>query len=176
MASLFSKAWDYVIDSITGGQRTTDISARDIENAGEQYKADIEDIVKNTKSAKDLYNEGKDVASAAANNKAGLAMRNAKAASMMNSGSKLISAIQGAQAATDAATEGYDTSAANAANLASGIQANKNAQLQNAAQGRLETATNAAQMRAKQAQDRANNDNRNIASLGAAFIQGLGED
>ena len=175
MASLFEEAWDYVVDTFTGGKRTTDTSAEDIEKAGEQYRADVEDIVKNTKSAKDLYSEGKDVASAAANNKAGLAMRNAKAASMMNSGSKLMSAIQGAQAATDAATEGYDTSAANAANLASGIQANKNAQLQSAAQGRLETATNAAQMRAKQAQERANNDKRNLASLGAAFIQGLGE-
>ena len=125
MASL----WDIganIWDSITGGRA----SSEDYENAlrknaadydaamstaNKQYEQDVANALAKQKSAKELYAEGKETASAAASNKAGLAKRNAKAASMQTNGSKLMAAIQGAQAATDAATEGFDENASNAA-------------------------------------------------------------
>ena len=73
------------------------------------------------KSDKELSAEGKEAASAAANNKAGIAKRNAKAAAMQTSGSKLLSAIQGAQGAVDASTQGYDESASEHANRAANL-------------------------------------------------------
>ena len=97
--------------------------------AGEAYKTATENISSYLdeanktaqgmrKSEKDLQQEGKEYASAAANNKAGIAKRNAKAASMQQTGSKLMSAIQGAQGAVDAATQGYDTAASESATRA----------------------------------------------------------
>lgn len=73
------------------------------------------------KSDKELTAEGKEAASAAANNKAGIAKRNAKAAAMQTSGSKLMAAIQGAQGAVDASTQGYDESASEHANRAANL-------------------------------------------------------
>ena len=113
-------------DSVTGGRA----SSEDYENAlkknaadydaamsaaNKQYEQDVANALAKQKSAKELYAEGKETASAAASNKAGLAKRNAKAAAMQTNGSKLMAAIQGAQAATDAATEGFDENASNAA-------------------------------------------------------------
>lgn len=69
------------------------------------------------KDTKQIQQEGKETAAAEAGNKAGIAKRNAKAASMMANGSKLMAAIQGAQGAVDASTEGYDNAAARNANL-----------------------------------------------------------
>jgi hypothetical protein len=175
MASLFGDLGLYLYDTFSGGKGTTDESAEEIENAGKAYQQQMADIAKNTKSAKELYQEGKETAAAAANNKAGLAMKNAKAAAMMNSGSKLLSAIQGAEAANKASQEGYDTTAAQAAGLAGQTQAQKNAALQSGAQSAYESSVAASQMRAKQAQERANADKNRMANIGTAFIQGLSE-
>ena len=161
---------DYLWDNFSSGKGTTDKSAEEIENAGKAYQKQMADIAKNTKSAKELYQEGKETAAASANNKAGIAAKNAKAASMMNSGSKLLSAIQGAEAANKASQEGYDTTAAQAAGLAGQSQAQKNAALQSGAQAAYEGATSAAKMKAQQAQERSANDKRLISSLGASFL------
>ena len=172
MASLWDVA-DYLWDTFSYGKGTTDKSAEEIENAGKAYQKQMADIAKSTKSAKELYQEGKETAAASANNKAGIAAKNAKAASMMNSGSKLLSAIQGAEAANKASQEGYDTTAAQAAGLAGQSQAQKNAALQSGAQAAYEGATSAAKMKAQQAQERSANDKRLISSLGASFLSNL---
>ena len=169
MASIWDIT-DYLWDTFSYGKGTTDKSAEEIENAGKAYQKQMADIAKNTKSAKELYQEGKETAAASANNKAGIAAKNAKAASMMNSGSKLLSAIQGAEAANKASQEGYDTTAAQAAGLAGQSQAQKNAALQSGAQAAYEGATSAAKMKAQQAQERSANDKRLISSLGASFL------
>lgn len=164
---------DYLWDNFSSGKGTTDKSASEIEEAGKAYQQQMADIAKNTKSAKELYQEGKETASAAANNKAGLAMKNAKAASMMNSGSKLLSAIQGAEAANQASQEGYDTTAAQAAGLAGQTQAQKNAALQSGAQAAYEGTVNAAKLRAEQAQNRTANELNAASNIGGAFIKSL---
>lgn len=172
MASLWDVA-DYLWDTFSLGKGTTDKSAEEIEKASQQYKQQMEDIAKNTKSAKELYQAGKETAAAAANNKAGIAAKNAKATSMMNSGSKLLSAIQGAEAANKASQEGYDSTAAEAAGLESAQQAQKNAALQAGASAAYEGATNAAKLRAQQAQERSAKDKQLISSLGASFLSNL---
>lgn len=78
------------------------------------------------KSEDEIHAEAQGEASASANNKAGIAKRAGKAAAMQTSGSKLLSAIQGAQGAVDASTEGYDTTLQQAANR---ISANNNADI-----------------------------------------------
>ena len=172
MASIWDIG-DYLWDTFSGGKGTTDKSAEEIEKAGQQYKQQMEDIAKNTKSAKELYQEGKETAAATANNKAGIAAKNAKAAAMQQSGSKLLSAIQGAEAANTASQEGYDTTAAQAAGLAGQTQAQKNAALQSGAQAAYEGATSAATLRAQQAQERSARDKQLIGSLGASFLGNL---
>lgn len=164
---------EYIYDTITGGKGTTDEAAENIQEAGKQYEAKMADIAKNTKSAKELYNEGKETASAQANNKAGLAMKNAKAASMQQSGSKLLSAIQGAEAANKATQEGYDTASTQAANLGANIQSEKNAALAGAAKGAYDAVAASEQMKAQQAQNRATADKNRMAQIGSAFLQGL---
>ena len=173
IVSFFTDLGEGIYDTITGGRGTTNKSAEEIEKAGQQYKQQMEDIAKNTKSAKELYQEGKETASASANNKAGLAMKNAKAASMMNSGSKLLSAIQGAEAANKAGQEGYDTTAAQAAGLAGQTQAQKNAALQSGAQAAYEGATSAAKMRAEQAMRQSEANKNAIGNTMSAFLKNL---
>ena len=174
IVSFFTDLGEGLYDTITGGRGTTRESAEDIEKASQQYKQQMEDIAKNTKSAKELYQEGKETAAAAANNKAGIAAKNAKAAAMQNSGSKLLSAIQGAEAANKASQEGYDTTAAQAAGLAGQTQAQKNSALQSGAQAAYEGATTAAKMRADQAIRQSEAERNAASNIGGAFLKNLG--
>ena len=174
MASLWDNEFlDSVADFFTGGGRTTYKATKKIEKAGEDYKKDLEEIAKNTKGAKELYNEGKEVASAAANNKAGIAQRNAKAASMQNSGSRLMSALHGAQAASDASREGYDATASNAAGLAGQMQAQQNALKQAAAQGKYNAELESAGLSSAQARENSKwwrDSAKDAAKTAAGFI------
>ena len=64
---------------------------------------------KSTKtSAKDRYNEAKEMAGATAVNKASLANKQAKQAAAMSNNSKMTQALLGSQAAVDAVSQGYD--------------------------------------------------------------------
>lgn len=173
ISSFFTDLGEGIYDTITGGRGTTKKSAEEIEKAGQQYKQQMEDIAKNTKSAKELYQEGKETASAAANNKAGIAAKNAKAAAMQQSGSKLLSAIQGAEAANKASQEGYDTTAAQAAGLAGQTQAQKNAALQSGAQAAYEGATSAAKLRADQAMRQSEANKNATSAVMSAFLKDL---
>lgn len=173
IVSFFTDIGEGIYDTITGGRGTTKESAEEIEKASQQYKQQMEDIAKNTKSAKELYQEGKETAAAAANNKAGIAAKNAKAAAMQNSGSKLLSAIQGAEAANKASQEGYDTTAAQAAGLAEQTQAQKNDALQSGAQAAYEGAASAAKMRADQAIRQSEANKNATSNIMGAFLKSL---
>ena len=180
MASIFDDDFvNYIVDTFTGGYATTQKSASAIEEAGKEYKSNLEDISKNLKSAQQLYQEGKEAASSAAANKAGIAKRNAKAAAMQTGGSKLLSAIQGAQAANDASTQGFDETAANQAALGANIQSGKAALASQGAQAVYNAKAASAEAKAQQAQNRANKTAQTAqtaASIGSSFIQGLGKE
>lgn len=92
-----------------------------IKEMQDYLKGETEAAEATRKSDKELTAEGKEAASATANNKAGLAKRNAKAAAMQTSGSKLMSAIQAAQGAVDASTAGYDEASSEHANRAAAL-------------------------------------------------------
>ena len=92
-----------------------------IKEIQDYLKGETEAAEATRKSDKELTAEGREAASATANNKAGLAKRNAKAAAMQTSGSKLMSAIQAAQGAVDASTAGYDEASSEHANRAASL-------------------------------------------------------
>ena len=75
----------------------------------------------NKTSAKDRYNEAKEIAGATAVNKASLANKQAKQAAAMSNNSKVMQAMLGAQAATDAVAQGYDEGIDRGANMAAQI-------------------------------------------------------
>ena len=159
-----------------------------IQEHSKNAKDYLEAVDTKRKSAKELAREGREIAGAAAVDKAGIAKKQAKAASTMAGASKLFSAIQGAQAATDAVTKGFDEASQAGAQLAAGqenaekgaemakaqsqanVEANAGAQEANAAMNygnaTLTAATNKAQM---EQQEKENRKNR-MAQLGSAFI------
>ena len=59
-------------------------------------------------TAKDRYNEAKELAGATAANKASLANKQAKQAAALSNNSKMTQALLGSQAAVDAVSQGYD--------------------------------------------------------------------
>lgn len=72
-------------------------------------------------SAKDRYNEAKEMAGATAVNKASLANKQAKQAAALSNNSKMTQALLGAQAATDAVSQGYDEGIDRGANMAAQV-------------------------------------------------------
>ena len=72
-------------------------------------------------SAKDRYNEAKEMAGASAVNKASLANKMAKQAAAMSNNSKMTQALLGAQAMNDAISQGYDEGIDRGANIASQV-------------------------------------------------------
>ena len=103
--------------------------ATNIAKGASQNASETVDAVK-LSDAEDLYNKGRAAAGVSAADKAGIAKRQAKAASSMNNASKAMSAIQGAQAATDAVQQGYDTASQNAAAMQAGQEAKELAKAQ----------------------------------------------
>lgn len=174
MSSIFDNDFvDYIVDTFTFGKASSNKARKEIEEAGAEYDAAMKDIAKNTKSAKELYSEGKEVAGAQAGNKAGIAKRNAKAAAMQGSGSKLMSAIQGAQGAVDASTQGFDEGASNAAALAQSQQALQNQLAAQGAEAKYKSKVAAAQERADQANRRVASNASTAATIGSTFLKGL---
>ena len=72
-------------------------------------------------SAKDRYNEAKEIAGATAANKASLANKQAKQAAAMSNNSKVMQALLGSQAAVDAVSQGYDEGIDRGANIAAQV-------------------------------------------------------
>lgn len=75
----------------------------------------------NKTSAKDRYNEAKEIAGATAVNKASLANKQAKQAAAMSNNSKITQALLGSQAAVDAVAQGYDEGIDRGANIANQV-------------------------------------------------------
>lgn len=130
------------------------------ETAAQEY---LDKIDTSRSSASDLYKEGREVAGQVASDKAGIAKKEAKAASAMQGGSKLMNAIQGSQAAVDATQKGFDETVTNAAGLAASQEnaeksaeanrlANKASTAYNAAAGKAGTASSMGSQRAGLAQ------------------------
>lgn len=124
--------WDFgenFYGILTGGKSSARKAASTISDAEKkanaQLAADTEAAKSNLKSSKELYQLGKETASAQAGNKAGIAKKNAKAAAMQSGGSRLMSAIQGAEAANAASQEGFDTGANQAMGLEAQNQQNR---------------------------------------------------
>lgn len=80
------------------------------------------DTTKST-TAKDRYNEAKEIAGATAANKASLANKQARQAAALSNNSKMTQALLGSQAAVDAVSQGYDEGIDRGANMASQVAA-----------------------------------------------------
>lgn len=85
-------------------------------NANEAQK-EIDSVDTKTDDVRTLANKARETAGAAAGDKAGIAKKQAKAASAMQGGSKLLNAINASSAAANAVTEGYDEAQNRAMNL-----------------------------------------------------------
>lgn len=81
------------------------------------------DSAKNKTTAKDRYNEAKEIAGATAANKASLANKQAKQAAALSNNSKMTQALLGSQAAVDAVSQGYDEGIDKGASMASQVAA-----------------------------------------------------
>ena len=79
------------------------------------------DYAANKTSAKDRYNEAKEIAGATAVNKASLANKQAKQAAALSNNSKMTQALLGSQAAVDAVAQGYDEGIDRGANMAAQV-------------------------------------------------------
>lgn len=102
---IFGDMWN----GLTG---STDNEAKAIEEANKR----LVEAKSNIKGAEQLAQAGRAAAGQAAADKAGIAKKQAKAASMMQNVGKLKSAIAGSSAAADASAQGYSETAENAAN------------------------------------------------------------
>lgn len=85
-------------------------------NANEAQK-ELDKVDTKTDDVRTLSNKARETAGQAAGDKAGIAKKQAKAASAMQGGSRLMNAINAASAASNAATEGYDEAQNRAMNL-----------------------------------------------------------
>ena len=104
-------------------------------------------------SVSELQKEGRAAAGQAASDKAGIAKRQAKAATMQSGGNRLQAATNAASAAQDASTEGYDTTSQAMTNAAQAqLQSRVNA-LTNEATGN-DAQAKAAQERSQKRKDR----------------------
>ena len=101
---------------------------------------DIDSVDTKTDDVRTLSNKAREAAGQAAGDKAGIAKKQAKAASAMQGGSRLMNAINAASAASNAATEGYDEAQSRAMNLEASRQ-------QSDVANRLNKATNKANAR-----------------------------
>ena len=152
MASIFEEVWDGITDYFSGGKESTRdyiknmllaqaVYDASMNNVRDTYAKDVEAAQAKRKSLKEIGAEGKEAAATEASNKAGIAKKNAKAAAMQNSGSKLMSAIQGAQAANDAVSSGFDAAAARNTAMAQSINEADITNALNAAQNKADLAS-----------------------------------
>ena len=104
--------WDKLTDWLGFTTKQTDA----IRTNAAKYAAQVLDEANTTTDdVETLYNKGRSAAGVAANDKAGIAKKQATAAAKMGNASKLQAAIAGANAANDAVQQGYDETANQAA-------------------------------------------------------------
>lgn len=120
-------------------------------NANEAQK-EIDKVDTKTDDVRTLSNKAREAAGQAAGDKAGIAKKQAKAASAMQGGSRLMNAINAASAASNAATEGYDEAQNRAMNIEASRQqsdvANRLNKANSKANARMSAMNNQAQMMA----------------------------
>ncbi|MEE1126049.1 MAG: hypothetical protein U0L18_08990 [Acutalibacteraceae bacterium] len=104
-------------------------------NANEANK-EIDSVDTKTDDVRTLSNKAREAAGQAAGDKAGIAKKQAKAASAMQGGSRLLNAINASSAAANAATEGYDEAQSRAMNLEASRQQSDVANRLNKAQAK----------------------------------------
>lgn len=118
-------------------------------NANEAQK-EIDKVDTKTDDVRTLSNKAREAAGQAAGDKAGIAKKQAKAASAMQGGSRLMNAINAASAASNAATEGYDEAQSRAMNIEASRQqsdvANRLNKANSKANARMSAMNNQAQM------------------------------
>lgn len=113
--------WDKLTDWLGFTTKQTDA----IRANAAKYAAQIMDEANTqTDDIETLYNKGRGAAGVAANDKAGIAKKQATAAAKMGNASKLQAAIAGANAANDAVQQGYDETA----NQAAAMEASRQSQ------------------------------------------------
>ena len=115
MANIFDSIGDW-FDTGSSTDYTKQALLLNALNANEAQK-EIDKVDTKTDDVRTLSNKAREAAGQAAGDKAGIAKKQAKAASAMQGGSRLMNAINAASAASNAATEGYDEAQSRAMNL-----------------------------------------------------------
>lgn len=115
MANIFDSIGDW-FDNGSSTDYTKQALLLNALNANEAQK-EIDKVDTKTDDVRTLSNKAREAAGQAAGDKAGIAKKQAKAASAMQGGSRLMNAINAASAASNAATEGYDEAQSRAMNL-----------------------------------------------------------
>lgn len=148
MANIFDSISDW-FDTGTSTDYTKQAMLLNALNANEAQK-DIDSVDTKTDDVRTLSNKARESAGQAAGDKAGIAKKQAKAASAMQGGSRLMNAINAASAASNAATEGYDEAQQRAMNLEANRQqsdvSNKLNKATNKANARMGAVNNQIQM------------------------------
>lgn len=148
MANIF----DSISDWFGTGTSTDYTKQAMLLNALNAQKAqeEIDSVDTKTDDVRTLSNKAREAAGQAAGDKAGIAKKQAKAASAMQGGSRLMNAINAASAASNAATEGYDEAQQRAMNLEANRQqsdvSNKLNKATNKANARMGAVNNQIQM------------------------------
>ena len=115
MANIFDSIGDW-FDTSSSTDYTKQALLFNALNA-QKAQEDIESVDTKTDDVRTLANKARETAGQAAGDKAAIAKKQAKAASAMQGGSKLLNAINASSAAANAATEGYDEAQNRAMNL-----------------------------------------------------------
>lgn len=150
MANIFDSIGDW-FDTGSSTDYTKQALLLNALNANKAQE-EIDSVDTKTDDVRTLANKARETAGQAAGDKAGIAKKQAKAASAMQGGSKLLNAINAASAASNAATEGYDEAQNRAMNLEASRQqsdvANRLNKANNKANARMNAMNTQAQMMA----------------------------
>ena len=148
MANIFDKLGDW-FDTGSSNEYTKQALLLNALNSNKAQE-DIESVDTKTDDVRTLANKARETAGQAAGDKAAIAKKQAKAASAMQGGSKLLNAINASSAAANAATEGYDEAQNRAMNLEASRQqsdvANRLNKANSKANARMSATNNQAQM------------------------------
>lgn len=148
MANIFDSIGDW-FDNGSSTDYTKQALLLNALNANEAQK-EIDSVDTKTDDVRTLSNKARETAGQQAGDKAGIAKKQAKAASAMQGGSRLMNAINAASAASNAATEGYDEAQSRAMNLEASRQqsdvSNRLSKAQAKANARMGAVNNQIQM------------------------------
>ena len=148
MANIFDSIGDW-FDTGSSTDYTKQALLLNALNA-QKAQEDIDSVDTKTDDVRTLANKARETAGQAAGDKAAIAKKQAKAASAMQGGSKLLNAINASSAAANAVTEGYDEAQSRAMNLEASRQqadvANRLNKANNKANARMNAMNTQAQM------------------------------